>query len=112
MQNSFQAKFGKPAYDWQLDVAESIVLGLDTVPIAGTGAGKTMPFMMPLLLDNIKKILVISLLKVPQQDQVMCSCTHSFWYCYESASHCKDMLSMFGARFNIPVLVLVQSFPV
>ena len=36
-------------YSWQLDVTEAIFLGLDPVVIAGTGAGKTMPFMMPLL---------------------------------------------------------------
>ncbi|SJL12622.1 uncharacterized protein ARMOST_16051 [Armillaria ostoyae] len=68
LQSTFSAKFGKPAYDWQLDVAESLFLGLDTVLIAGTGAGKTMPFMMPLLLDSAKKVLVISPLKV-QHDQ-------------------------------------------
>jgi len=28
-------------YDWQLDVAEAIILGLDSIVIAGTGSGKT-----------------------------------------------------------------------
>ncbi|PBK71765.1 hypothetical protein ARMSODRAFT_882881, partial [Armillaria solidipes] len=69
IQTSFLEKFGKPAYDWQVDVAESLVLGLDTVLIAGTGAGKMMPFMMPLLVDSSKKVLVISPLNVLQQDQ-------------------------------------------
>ncbi|KAK0475064.1 hypothetical protein IW261DRAFT_1567986 [Armillaria novae-zelandiae] len=54
----FKAKFGKPAYDWQLNVAEAMLVGLDTVLIAGTGAGKTIPFMLPLLLDKQKKVLV------------------------------------------------------
>ncbi|KAF9225671.1 hypothetical protein BS17DRAFT_699754, partial [Gyrodon lividus] len=34
-------------YDWQLDVAEAILTGLDCVVMAGTGAGKTMPFVTP-----------------------------------------------------------------
>jgi len=49
---------------------EAILLGLDTVVIAGTGAGKTMPFVMPLLLDKKKKAIVISPLKILQADQV------------------------------------------
>jgi bloom syndrome protein len=47
-------------------------LGLDLVVIAGTGAGKTMPFMMPLLLDK-KKVIIVSPLKVLQADQVRIS---------------------------------------
>src|SRR5712691_5369431 len=39
---------GRIPYDWQLDAAEALVLGLDCVMIAGTGAGKTIPFMLPL----------------------------------------------------------------
>ncbi len=66
----FLENFGKPAYDWQVDVAKSLVLGLDTVLIVGTGAGKMMPFMMPLLVDSSKKVLVILPLNVLQQDQV------------------------------------------
>jgi bloom syndrome protein len=42
----FRARFGTDPYSWQLDVTEAILLGLDSVVIAGTGAGKTMPFMM------------------------------------------------------------------
>jgi bloom syndrome protein len=38
--------------------------------IAGTGSGKTMPFMMLLLMDPTKKIIIISPLKVLQLDQV------------------------------------------
>ncbi|KAJ7149091.1 P-loop containing nucleoside triphosphate hydrolase protein [Mycena filopes] len=62
-------EFKKPAYEWQIDVSEAIVLGLDAVVIAGTGAGKTIPFMMPLLLDRSKFVLVISPLKILQEDQ-------------------------------------------
>ena len=55
---------------WQVDVAESILLHLDTVVIAGTGAGKTAPFMMPLLVEIDKILLIISPLKALQMDQV------------------------------------------
>ncbi|KAH7921725.1 hypothetical protein BV22DRAFT_988719, partial [Leucogyrophana mollusca] len=34
---------GKTPYQWQLDVSEALLLGVDSVVIAGTGAGKTMP---------------------------------------------------------------------
>ena len=30
-------------YDWQVDVAEALTLGLDATVIAGTGSGKTLP---------------------------------------------------------------------
>ena len=38
---------GKTPYSWQLDAAEAIILGLGCVVFAGTGAGKTIPFMLP-----------------------------------------------------------------
>ena len=66
----FYRQFGKDPYEWQLDVTETILLGLDSVLIAGTRAGKTMLFMMPLLLDKHKKVIIISPLKVLQVDQV------------------------------------------
>ena len=65
----FCNRFGHDPYEWQLDVTEAILLGLDSVVIAGTGAGKTMPFMMPLLLDD-KKVIIVSPLKILQADQV------------------------------------------
>ena len=52
--------------EWQLDVTEAIMLGLDSVVIAGTGAGK----MVPLLLSKHKKAIITSPLKVLQADQV------------------------------------------
>ncbi|KAJ6526206.1 P-loop containing nucleoside triphosphate hydrolase protein [Mycena sp. CBHHK59/15] len=65
----FEEMFKKPPYEWQIDVSEALVLGLDAVVIAGTGAGKTIPFMMPLLLDPTKFVLIISPLKILQEDQ-------------------------------------------
>ena len=49
-------------YERQIDLAEALTLGLDATVIAGTGSGKTLPWAMPLLLEeNHDKIcLVIS----------------------------------------------------
>ena len=59
-------------YDWQIDVAEALGLGLDATVIAGTGSGKTLPWAMPLLLEeNHDKIcLVISPLNELEVDHV------------------------------------------
>lgn len=35
-------------HDWQLDIAECLVLGIDRALIAPTGSGKTIAFMLPL----------------------------------------------------------------
>jgi len=61
-------------HDFQLDVAEALILGLDTTVIAGTGSGKTLPWAMPLLLDENKgrACLVISPLKALQVEHVSC----------------------------------------
>lgn len=61
---------GLQAYDWQLDVSEALLLGLDCTVIAGTGAGKTMPFVMPLFIHPQKIVLVISPLSALEEDQV------------------------------------------
>lgn len=70
LQTLFKARCGLEPYNWQLDVTEAMLLGLDSVVIAGTGSGKTIPFMLPLLLHARKMILILSPLKVLQQDQV------------------------------------------
>jgi ATP-dependent helicase YprA (DUF1998 family) len=63
---------GKPPYPWQLDAAEAIVLGLECVVVAGTGAEKTIPLALPLFVHDSrnKMILVISPLYARQSDQV------------------------------------------
>ena len=69
---------GKMARRWQLDAAESLLLGLDTVVIAGTGAGKTTPYMLPLFLPETKGrvLVVVEPLIHLQRDQVSSkSCT-------------------------------------
>ena len=64
-------------YDWQVNVAEALALGLDATVIAGTGSGKTLPWAMPLLLEeNREKIcLVISPLNKLEVDHVRRRCT-------------------------------------
>ena len=59
-------------YDWQIDIAEALALGLDATVIAGTGSGKTLPWALPLLLDeNRDRIcLVISPLNELEADHV------------------------------------------
>lgn len=61
---------GCKPYEWQLDTAEALLLGLDSVVIAGTGAGKTLPFVMPLVYNKASRVIIISPLKALQRDQV------------------------------------------
>jgi ATP-dependent helicase YprA (DUF1998 family) len=73
IEQKFQAVFdGKPPYAWQTDVTEALLLGLDCIVVAGTGSGKTMPFGMPLLLEETKDkmIVVISPLNELEAEQV------------------------------------------
>ena len=58
---------GYVPYPWQLDVSKAFLLGLNCVVIAGTGAGKMTPFLLPLLVpEKNKKIIIISPLKALQ----------------------------------------------
>ena len=53
-------------------MTEATLLGILCLIIAGTGAGKTMLLVMPLLLDNTKKkmALIISSLNELEEEQV------------------------------------------
>ena len=58
----FQDVFdGNKPYDWQVDMTEALLLGLDCVAISGTGAGRMMPFGMTLLMDESRSKMVIVL---------------------------------------------------
>ena len=63
---------GNEPREFQLDVAEALTLGLDSTVIAGTGSGKTLPWAIPLLLDENKDkmVLVISPLKALQVEHI------------------------------------------
>jgi ATP-dependent helicase YprA (DUF1998 family) len=65
-----QRNNGMVPHDWQIDMAEALLLGLDCSLIAGTGAGKTMPFIMPLFVESEKIIIIISPLNALEVDQV------------------------------------------
>ena len=73
---------GKIPHKWQVDVTEALLLGLDSIVIAGTGAGKMMPFVMPLLLDETKTkmVLVISPLNELEAEQVSFLCLLTPWH--------------------------------
>ncbi|KAF9537693.1 P-loop containing nucleoside triphosphate hydrolase protein, partial [Agrocybe pediades] len=53
-----------------LDIAEALLLGLDCSVIAGTGSGKTLPFVLPLLVETKKVTIIISPLNALEEDQV------------------------------------------
>ncbi|KAH9984726.1 hypothetical protein BJV74DRAFT_776063 [Russula compacta] len=62
----------KLLYDWQIDTYEALLLKLDCIVIAGTGAGKTLLFAMPLLMDLTcqKMVIIISPLNMLEYDLV------------------------------------------
>jgi ATP-dependent helicase YprA (DUF1998 family) len=71
LRNEFSAaNDGMIAHGWQVDIGEALHLGVDCSLIAGTGAGKTMPFVMPLFLDADKIIVIISPLNALEVDMV------------------------------------------
>ena len=53
----------KQPYDWQVDACEALLLELDCIVIAGTGAGKTFLFAMPLLMDMTCRKMVIVIIR-------------------------------------------------
>jgi hypothetical protein len=63
---------GISPYWYQEDVAEAFYLGLDVSYLAGTGFGKTLPFVMPLFLDKSERstVIIISPLNALERDQV------------------------------------------
>ncbi|KAI0323578.1 hypothetical protein GY45DRAFT_1209765, partial [Cubamyces sp. BRFM 1775] len=50
---------GKVPYEWPLDVAEALLLGLDCTMIAGTGSG-TVPFILPSFVETSKIYMIVS----------------------------------------------------
>ena len=61
---------GKEPYEWQLDAAEAFQLGLHCTVLAGTWAGKTLPFIMPAFVNPCNVYIVISPLNALENDQV------------------------------------------
>ena len=61
---------GKEPYQWQLDAAEAFDLGLHCTILAGTGAGKTLPFIMPAFVNPRNVYIIISPLNALEEDQM------------------------------------------
>lgn len=64
--------FGYLPYEYQVDVGEAQELCLDCILRAGTGAGKTLTFIMKLVhrMQENKMVLIMSPLNELQRDQV------------------------------------------
>ncbi|KAJ7234563.1 P-loop containing nucleoside triphosphate hydrolase protein [Mycena rebaudengoi] len=70
IRNDFAAcNLGKTAHKWQIDIGEALELGLDCSLLAGTGAGKTTPFLFPLFTNPDKIVIIISPLNALEEDQ-------------------------------------------
>ena len=59
-------------YNWWINLAEALTPGLDATVVAGTGSGKTLPWAMPLLLEQKRDriCLVTSPLNEIEEDHV------------------------------------------
>jgi ATP-dependent helicase YprA (DUF1998 family) len=65
---------GTELYDWQRNVGEALLLGLDCTVIAGTNAGKTVSIILPLLAappGKRRTVLLLSSLEHLQAEQVI-----------------------------------------
>ncbi|TBU29390.1 P-loop containing nucleoside triphosphate hydrolase protein [Dichomitus squalens] len=70
LEETFRQRMGgKLPHQWQVDVTEALLVGLDCTVIAGTGSGKTMPFVMPTFVEAEKIYFVISPLNALEADQ-------------------------------------------
>ncbi|KAF8598907.1 P-loop containing nucleoside triphosphate hydrolase protein, partial [Ceratobasidium sp. AG-I] len=61
---------GKQPYEWQLKNAEDRLDGKDTLTIAGTGAGKSLPFAMPAFVLDKSITWILAPLNYIQEQQV------------------------------------------
>lgn len=63
---------GKTPQWFQTDVGEAFLLGMDVILVSGTGTGKTLAFLQPLLADasEMSKIIIISPLNLLEYDMV------------------------------------------
>lgn len=76
MSEECKRRTGLTPYEEQLDIAECMLLGLDSTAIAGTGWGKTLPFALPLFVQKKRMIIIILPLNALEADQVSEYHTH------------------------------------
>lgn len=70
LRESCEKRFSKfKPRDWQLDIACDMVQGKSGILLAGTGQGKSLPFILPGLI-TAKTALVLSPLNALEEDQV------------------------------------------
>jgi hypothetical protein len=67
---STRASTSFTAKGWQLDAAISIVEKKDIMIVAGTGEGKTLPFVMPLFAFPDQIVIIVSPLNAIEAGQV------------------------------------------
>ena len=91
MSDECEKVMGYRPYLWQTYIGEAIHRRLSSILIAPMGAGKTIPFILPLLVaDASAMVLILSPLKELQNDQVRIAI--SFWLssliniCFKGAS--------------------------
>ncbi|KDN38286.1 hypothetical protein RSAG8_09585, partial [Rhizoctonia solani AG-8 WAC10335] len=65
-----RTKGEKSPHNWQLKVAPDMLAGHDTLTIAGTGSGKTLPFVMPAFVLEKAIIWILAPLNCIQEQQV------------------------------------------
>ncbi|KDN35776.1 hypothetical protein RSAG8_11338, partial [Rhizoctonia solani AG-8 WAC10335] len=65
-----RTKGDKGPHGWQLKVALGMLAGHDTLTIAGTGSGKTVPFVMPAFVLEKAIIWILATLNYIQEQQV------------------------------------------
>jgi ATP-dependent helicase YprA (DUF1998 family) len=60
----------KKPFDWQLEIAAAVLCGKDVIVDVGTGSGKTLCFVLPVVLDRTEMVVLISPLTALMIDQV------------------------------------------
>ena len=73
-----KARTGLTPRDFQLDTAVALWRNRDVVLVAGTGSGKTLPFVMPCFLSKHVVVVIVSPLNALQDDQVRRSFCRDF----------------------------------
>ncbi|KDQ51469.1 hypothetical protein JAAARDRAFT_110465, partial [Jaapia argillacea MUCL 33604] len=60
---------GKVPHNWQLDIVEALLLGLNCELIAGTGYGKSLAFILPSFVNTKKMVVILYPLNMLELDQ-------------------------------------------